>query len=60
MEVLVRGIVPAEKTYTISCYSCGSIIKFKRSEACITYDQRDGTFVHIICPVCDKMIGTTE
>lgn len=54
MEIIFRGKTPAENTYTVSCYNCKSIIRYKGSEIVQThYDQREGTS-HTLgdCPVC--------
>ena len=56
MEILFRGTPPEEKEYTGECYYCKTKVKFKAKEGKTTYDQRDGNFISISCPVCNKPI----
>jgi len=56
MEIIKRGISPADADHTGTCLSCGTVIKFKLSEGHVTYSQHDGNSVTIKCPVCYKNI----
>ena len=64
MDILKRGIPPSERTYIADCRTCKSQIKFKRTEAKLTSDQRDGDYLNIVCPVCGagitKALGDFE
>lgn len=57
MKILQRGLMPGEKTYRTVCRSCMSHIEFEQREAEIVRDQRDGDYVTVKCPVCDKPIN---
>jgi RNase P subunit RPR2 len=54
--VLQVGQKPSERIYTAMCRSCDSQLRFKASEAKTTFDQRDGDFVSVECPVCSDRV----
>lgn len=56
MEIIERGEPPEEKLYTAKCHRCKSLLRFKQSEGVVTHDQRDGSFVRVICPVCGQTV----
>lgn len=56
VEVIRLGQIPEEKEYTATCGNCSTLFKFKRREAKVTYDQRDGNFLQIDCPLCKKTV----
>ena len=58
IEVLERGSPPSEKVYETHCNGCHSKLRFKRSDAQFTSDQRDGDFLSIACPVCGRNVYT--
>jgi hypothetical protein len=57
IEVVRRGKAPEDVVYKADCYTCKSVLKFKREDGKITYDQRDGDFLTIECPVCEKHVS---
>jgi DNA-directed RNA polymerase subunit RPC12/RpoP len=59
MKILKRGTPQAERVYQASCGSCGTKVEFKHSEGTVTYDQRDGDFIEVKCPVCRSRIITS-
>lgn len=54
MKVITRGVLPSEQIHRITCSTCNSELEFTRAEGTITRDQRDGDFITVTCPVCDK------
>jgi RNase P subunit RPR2 len=60
VEVLQRGQKPSERTYTATCRTCNSQLRFKASEAKVTFDQRDGDFVSVECPVCSETVNVNK
>ena len=58
MKVLKQGTLPKDKIYEVVCYNCTSLLQFKRSEGKITYSQRDGNSITVICPVCKCSVST--
>lgn len=56
MKIIKPGSLPEERSYTATCYHCGAIVEFKRKEARIFSDQRDGTSLTVACPTCTKPI----
>ena len=58
MKVLKQGTLPEDKIYEVTCYNCTSLLQFKRSEGKISYSQRDGDHITVICPVCKCSVFT--
>ena len=56
MEILFRGTPPSAREHTGTCSCCKTQVKFKQAEGKVTYDQRDGNYVAITCPVCGHPI----
>lgn len=56
MKIIKRGVVPGEKSVTTTCENCETKFKFLRQEATQRYDQRDGDYLEIHCPVCRKIV----
>jgi hypothetical protein len=56
MEILHRGIPPSERTHEATCITCQTKIRFKQGEAKYQSDQRDGDYLSIECPVCNRTI----
>jgi len=56
MEIIKRGIKPSEKQYEATCRNCDTQIRFFAAEAVRKSDQRDGDYLSIACPVCDRDI----
>lgn len=59
MEIIKRGKIPEEKEAEGTCHNCGTVIRAKRSEGKTIYDQRDGDYVRLACPVCTQTITIT-
>ena len=60
MEILVRGTKPSDIPYIVTCYTCKTKFKFMECEGEISYDQRDGNFVKVFCPVCRTMCTSRQ
>lgn len=58
MEIIFRGKPPGEKVINSTCSNCKTVFRYKESEGKITYDQRDGNFISIACPVCGNAVNT--
>lgn len=56
MEIIKRGTPPEEQLYTGTCQRCSTEVRFKRGEASVHSDQRDGEIVSVACPVCPELI----
>lgn len=52
IEVIRRGHLPENDQFEAECCKCKSQLRFLRSDARHTSDQRDGDFVTVTCPVC--------
>jgi hypothetical protein len=52
MNIIERGKHPKNKLYTVRCRQCETKFEFEKHEAKMNYDQRDGDYVSIACPVC--------
>lgn len=56
MEILKQGTKPEDSVHTGRCVSCGTEVKFTRSEGRVMFDRRDGNFVTVTCPTCQRPI----
>ena len=52
MEILFKGTAPSDRVHEGQCRVCATRVRFTQSEGVITYDQRDGDFITVTCPVC--------
>lgn len=53
MEIVKRGVPPAEIPWFGRCVSCKTEVKAARTEVRVEHDQREGgEFGHATCPVC--------
>lgn len=60
IEILNRGQLPQDVTYRVTCKCCNSLLRFKRSDADLRHDQRDGDFLAIECPVCHLSVYVAD
>lgn len=56
MKVIKKGNLPENKTYRVICSYCKSELEFEQREGKITYDQREGDYITVTCPVCQKLV----
>jgi ribosomal protein S27E len=56
IEVVNRGHLPENDVFNVQCHTCKSDIRFLRSDGKLTFDQRDGDFLTIACPVCGNSV----
>lgn len=56
VEIIKKGSLPSEDTFVSICNHCKTIFRFKRGEARISFDQRDGDTLVIKCPVCERFV----
>lgn len=59
MKILERGTKPTNKVYTVRCTHCRTKFEFARHEGKVIYDQREGDFIMIACPVCWSQVTTS-
>lgn len=59
MKVIHRGSLPEEAIYQATCNNCSSILEFMQKEVRWEHSQREGTYVHFRCPVCQRDAVTT-
>ena len=52
MKAIKEGMIPGNIVHRASCNQCKTVVEFLRSEGRISYDQRDGDFITIVCPLC--------
>ena len=57
VEIIKRGVPRGEVVHDITCRFCKSELRFKEHEAKRHYDQRDGDYLSITCPVCQSVIN---
>lgn len=56
IEIIKRGLLPDQRTYTVECHYCTTIFKCQRSDGKLYYDQRDGDYFEITCPLCKHTV----
>lgn len=56
MKIIKLGRDPSETPVHGRCNNCGTEVEFELGEGTITNDQRDGDFVTVQCPVCQRKI----
>jgi ribosomal protein S27E len=56
MKIIKPGIEPAERVFQVTCRDCECEFAFKRKEANMTTDRRDGDFLSINCPTCFRTV----
>lgn len=56
MKIIKRGTIPEQRTHEASCNYCGTIFQFLQAEAKYHDDQRDGAYLSIACPVCQRTV----
>lgn len=59
MKIIKQGIPAEEKKHRGQCSRCETQVEFYRKEGTVTYDQRDGNFVTVKCPVCGHPIHSS-
>lgn len=57
MDIIHRGTPPSEVWHYGKCNSCKSSWRFKKHEATLRCDQRDGNSFEMKCPVCDTQLS---
>ena len=56
MKIIKHGTAPGDNKHRATCHNCGTVIEFMQSEAERVFDQRDGDYLRIKCPVCPRDI----
>lgn len=59
MKIIKRGKNPgpeSQEPLTLTCSGCETIIETSHAEMTRQWDQRDGDYYEIKCPVCDRQI----
>ena len=56
IEIIERGSLPENDVFDAQCWKCRSKLRFLRSDAKLTSDQRDGDFLTVECPVCGEPV----
>lgn len=59
MEIIFRGQEPHKKVHTGTCTNCKTRVRYEEWEGTIVYDQRDGDYIKVPCPVCGRVICTS-
>lgn len=60
MKIIKTGRIPEEIEYVKKCHNCGTEFSFKLREAKLDFDQRDGDYYSIECPLCSKSVTFTK
>lgn len=54
MRIIKQGNLPEDRPYQTVCRNCNTEFEFLQKEAELVFDQRDGNFLKIKCPVCSN------
>jgi hypothetical protein len=59
--VIEKGIIPEDRYYQTKCFNCGTLFKFQRKDGLYhTGDQREGSWIDIKCPICNRRCSVSE
>lgn len=56
MRITKEGILPEEQVHAGKCKVCGTEFEFLSREGKHKYDQRDGEWIEIDCPLCTRLV----
>lgn len=56
MRIIKEGSRPETALYESTCWNCQTVFEYVRSEAKLNFDQRDGDFLSIDCPLCKSKV----
>ncbi len=56
MEIIFRGKHSNTDTFVGTCSKCKTKVRFNRSEAKQSNDQKGGFLIYVQCPVCNYAI----
>lgn len=54
MKILKQGQLPENRVYQATCNNCKTEFEYRQAEAKVVYDQRDGNYLAINCPLCGR------
>jgi len=54
MEIVKMGKLPEEQLFHGTCYNCKTEFRCKKSEGRYENSQREGEFLRVKCPLCNK------
>lgn len=56
VKVTTPGILPKDIKYTATCTECMCRFEFTGDDGKTSHDQREGSFITIGCPTCNKPV----
>ena len=57
IEIIHRGELPGDKQRQATCQCCQTVFSFAESDARRVFDQRDGDYLTLPCPVCEQPVN---
>lgn len=60
MKIIKQGTLPGGKKYRATCNNCKTKFEFAAGEARLIFDQRDGDFYAIACPLCSLTVNVAK
>lgn len=51
VEIIKAGELPSEKIYKATCNHCHTIFSFQEKDASLKFDQKEGDYMVISCPL---------
>jgi len=58
IRIIKAGEVIENRKYEVVCQICRSVLGFDYKDATYKFDQRDGDYLVITCPVCRYKVCT--
>lgn len=59
MKIIKQGTLPEDKIYSCTCWQCKAEFEFMAKEGEVKPDYRNGSYIAIACPVCNKSSSVT-
>lgn len=59
MNIIKQGVLPQEKVHQVTCRTCSTVFEFSKAEAQLVFDQRDGNYLKVNCPLCGNSCTTS-
>lgn len=59
IRIIKEGRLPENDTYRCTCRHCKTVFEFQKKDAKSGYDQRDGSWMTINCPLCSKNVNVS-
>jgi len=56
MKIIRAGTPETMRIFEGECIHCHTQVEFYQHEGKVTYDQKEGDYITVVCPICGKNI----